>query len=234
MSTTLRLRQVAVSAARDLGRRRIALALLVGLPIAFYLSTLSSTDAGGVLPFRVVAGTLGLSWAIGSSAMFLLSGSRRVDERLVLAGYSPWELLVGRLALLGGAAIVLLVGFGTIIVATSSFREPALLFGALLAVAVTAIPLGLGIASLVPGDLEGTLVLIAVVGIQMTPKLPAWMPSAGAIQLADSAWRGSGPTVMPLSASAAWGSCLLIAAILAWRRRLPRARSREAVGTGGV
>jgi hypothetical protein len=221
MSTTLRLRQAALSAGRDLVRRRVAMALLVCLPLAFYFSTLNSSAGPGKLPFKVIAGTLGMSWAIGSAAMFLLSGARRVDERLVLAGYSPWELLVGRVVLLLGFAVVLVAAFGTVILTTSDFREPALLFGALLAVGVAAIPLGLAIASVVPGELEGTLVLIAVVGIQMSPSLPAWMPSAGAIKLAEAASTGHGALLAPMIAIALWSSGLLGAAIFWWRRRLP-------------
>ncbi|PZS15376.1 MAG: hypothetical protein DLM57_12935 [Pseudonocardiales bacterium] len=225
MSTTLRLREAALSAGRDLGRRRVAMALLVCLPLAFYVSTLNSAAAPGKLSFRVVAGALGMAWAIGSAAMFLLSGARRIDERLVLAGYSPWELLLGRVVLLLGFAAVLVAVFGTVILTTSDFREPALLLAALLAVGVAAIPLGLAIASVVPGDLEGTLVLIAVVGVQMSPNLPVWMPSGGAIKLAVSAWRGDGAILAPLIAIALWSGGLLGAAIFWWRRRLPGVRS---------
>ncbi len=78
---------------------------------------------------------------------------------------------------------------------------------------------------MVPGDLEGTLVLIAVVGIQMSPNLPAWMPSAGAVTLAESAWRGNGAILVPLIAIALWSSGLLGAAIFWWRRRLPDPQS---------
>lgn len=221
MSTTLRLREAAISAGRDLTRRRAAMALLISLPLAFNFSTLNSAAAPDRLPFRVIAGTLGMSWAIGSAAMFLLSGARRVDERLVLAGYSPWELLMGRLVPLLGFALILVGVFGAVILATSDFTQPALLFGALCAVGVVAIPLGLAIASVLPGDLEGTLVLIAVVGVQMTPDLPAWMPSAGALTLAETAMHGSGAIVGPLLSTALWGSALLGAAIFSWRRRLP-------------
>ncbi len=231
MSTALRLREAAFSAGRDLGRRRVAMPLLVCLPLAFYFSTLSSSAGPGKPPFNVIAGTLGMSWAIGSAAMFLLSGARRVDERLVLAEYSPWELLLGRVVLLLGFAAVLVAVFGTVILTTSDFREPALLIGALLAVGVAAIPLGLAIASVVPGDLEGTLVLIAVVGIQMSPNLPAWMPSAGAIGLAEAASRGDGAILAPLTAIALWSSGLLGAAIFWWRRRLPHGRSPAFTGS---
>lgn len=227
MSTAARLREVELSAARDLGRRHIAVALLIALPLAFYISTLGASSAPGVLPFKVIAGTLGMSWAIGSAAMFLLSGARRVDERLVLAGYSPWELLTGRLLLLMGVAVVLVVLFAAVMVTTSPFHAPALLLVALLAVGFLAIPMGLAIASLVPGDLEGTLVLIAVVGIEMTPNLPRWMPSAGAITLAGTAWSGAGAIVVPAVSSALWSVSLLVVAIAAWRRHLPTARPRS-------
>ena len=201
------------------------MALLIGLPLAFYASTLGAPMTAGAVPFKVIAGALGMSWAIGSAAMFLLSGAARVDERLVLAGYKPWELLAGRLALLASVTLGLVAVFGMVILATSSSREPALLFGALLAVGGAAIPLGLAIASVLPGDLESTLVLIAVVGIQMTPNLPAWMPSAGALSLAHVGVEGTGSIVAPSVATALWSSGLLVVAVVAWRRRLPKLRN---------
>jgi hypothetical protein len=231
MSTTLRLREVAVSAGRDLGRRRAVMALLVGLPLVFYFSTLNTPAAPGTLPVKVFAGTMGMSWAIGGAAMFLLSGARRVDERLVLTGYSPWELLLGRVVLLVGFAVVSVAVFGSVILTTSDFQAPALLVGALLADALVAIPLGLAIAAVVAGELEGTLILIAVVGIQMSPNLPAWMPAAGAIKLAELAWTGNGASRAPLIAIALWSSGLLGAAIFCWRQRLPGAKSRSRVSS---
>jgi hypothetical protein len=54
-----------------------------------------------------------------------------------------------------------------------------------------------------------------------TPNLPAWMPSAGAINLAETASSGNGAILAPLIAIALWSSGLLGAAIFSWRRRLP-------------
>lgn len=232
MSRGRRLREAALCAGRDLARRRVAMALLVCLPLAFYFSTLNSSPNPGRLAFSVIAGALGMAWAIGSAAMFLLSGARRVDERLVLAGYSPSELLLGRVVLLLGFTAALVAVFGPALLATSDFRRPTLLVGAVLAVGVSAIPLGLAIASVVPGELEGTLVLIAVVGIQMSPNLPFWMPSAGAIRLATSAWTGHGALLTPLMAVVIWTGGLLGTATFWWRRRLPvpSPRSRPAAG----
>ena len=83
---------VAEMQGRDLVRRRLALVILVALPLAFYLSMIGNpTD-----PFALVAGGIGMSWSVASAALFAVLAARRVDPRLVLAGYRPRDLLLGR------------------------------------------------------------------------------------------------------------------------------------------
>ena len=70
---------VAEMQTRDLGRRGLALMILVALPLAFYLSVPADD------PFALVAGGAGMVWAISVAGLFAVLGSRRADPRLVLS-----------------------------------------------------------------------------------------------------------------------------------------------------
>jgi hypothetical protein len=208
---------VAESQARDLIRRRTAMALLVLLPLAFYLSTPSEDE------FALVAGGTGMAWAVAGGALFLSLASRRIDARLVLAGYRPLEVLAGRLLLLEGLALVLVVLFSALMVGMSAPPEPGALVLAVGLSGLVAVPLGLAVASVFPRELEGALTLIAVVGIEMgvpvdsglAPFLPLWGP----LQLVEVA-RGAaeGLTLPTLHALASTVALLVISATLWWRR----------------
>jgi hypothetical protein len=212
-----RILTVAEAQARDLTRRRAAMAILVLLPLAFYLSTPSEDE------FALVAGGTGMAWAVAGGALFLALASRRIDARLILAGYRPLEVLAGRLLLLEGLALVLVVLFSALMVGMSAPPEPGALVLAVGLSGLVAVPLGLAVASVFPRELEGALTLIAVVGIEMglpvdsslAPFLPLWGP----LQLVEVA-RGAaeGLTLPTLHALTSTVALLVISATLWWRR----------------
>ena len=80
----MRVLAVSEMLARDLLRRRVALALLVGLPLAFYGVTRSSSD-----DLALTSGGVGLAWSIAGAALFCSLAARDVDQRLVLDGFRP-------------------------------------------------------------------------------------------------------------------------------------------------
>ena len=103
----------------------------------------------------------------------------------MLAGYYPYELLLGRL--------LFLELFGLVVVdriqrdddprhrpRSTRARSPS----ASELVALTSVPFGLAVGALVPHELEGVLILIGVVGVQLTladteaiaKLLPFWGP----------------------------------------------------------
>lgn len=208
---------VAEAQARDLTRRRSAMALLVLLPLAFYLTTPSDDE------FALVAGSTGMAWAVAGGALFLALASRRIDSRLVLAGYRPIELLAGRLLLLEGLTLVLVVLFSALMVAMSAPPEPGVLVLAVGLSGLVAVPLGLAVAAVFPRELEGALTLIAVVGIEMDlpvdAGLPSLLPLWGPLRLVAVA-RGAaeGVTIPALHALASTVVLLAIAGTLWWRR----------------
>lgn len=208
---------VAEAQSRDLIRRRAAMVLLVLLPLAFYVTT-PSQDA-----FALVAGSTGLAWGVAGGALFLALASRRIDSRLLLAGYRPLELLAGRLLLLEGLALVLVVAFSALMAVMTAPPGTGALVLAVALSGVIAVPLGLAVASVFPRELEGTLTLIALVGIEMglptTSTVAVLLPLWGPLRLVEVA-RGveHGTTVPLLHASASMAVLLAMSALLWWQR----------------
>lgn len=210
---------------RDLARRWLALVLLVALPVVFYLA--SRASEGG---HAFTAGGLGLSWAIAGASLFAALGARSVDQRLVFDGYRPVELLSARLLLLDSVGVLLSGLFAVLLFFASGTPDVGALVLALVLVALVAVPLGLVLAVLVPHELEATLLLIGLIGIEMI--LPSESATAGALplggpqQLLDRA-AGKAHPVAVLSAlgrSALWVVALTVvgAWIWSWRTRVHR------------
>ena len=210
---------------RDLARRWLALVLLVALPVVFYLT--SRASEGG---HAFTAGGLGLSWAIAGASLFTALGARGVDQRLVFDGYRPVELLGARLLLLDAAGVVLSALFAALLIVVSGTPDVSNLVLALVLVALVAVPLGLVLAVLVPHELEATLLLIGLIGIEMI--LPSESTTVGALplggpqELLDRAAGKPHPVAVAtaLGRSALWIVALTAigAVIWAWRTRVDR------------
>lgn len=149
---------------REMLRRRGVLILLLALPLAFY-----AVRRDGYTGESIRALFLGLSWAISTAALFSASAGRAVEPRLRLSGYRSHHLYLGRLAallVLGAGIAALLLALVALDPAQDKVRTGGVALAMLLCVTVAA-PFGLLIAALVPRELEGTLVLLVIVGIQM-------------------------------------------------------------------
>jgi hypothetical protein len=217
---------VAEMQARDLLRRRAVMTLFVLLPAAFYYSVPASED------YSLLAGSMGVSWAVAAAGLFGLLGWRRAEPRLALAGASSTQGLLGRLVVLLALGLGLVVLFAPQLLWRSSelLAEPALAVLALVLMAVVSVPLGLAIGALVPRELEGTLVLIGVIGVGMSVPpdtslaqvLPLWGPLE-VLQVA--AELRDGPATGGVVHALVTAIVLLVVAQLAWRRRVRIARS---------
>jgi hypothetical protein len=207
---------VAALQGRDLSRRRMALLVLIGLPLAWYTS---SAAAG--LNYAVGSGTLGVGWCVGATALFTVLGGRSVDPRLVQAGFRPWELLAGRLLMLLGASLVLSTFFATVMVLGSHPHRPGTVMLSIVLIGVVSIGVGLLAAAVVPRELEGTLLLIAFVGIQVgIPSAVAqWMPYYGPLRMTDTSLP---PANLWLLTAHAMGSAALLTLVASalWHRRV--------------
>ena len=195
---------------RDLVRRHAAIALLVALPMSFYLSSIGGgRDAVGT-------GGVAMAFAVGGATVFSALSSSEVDQRLIMIGYRPIELLVGRLLFLCPFGIVL-SGFFTALMAPISHPEdPAVVLLGVSAVAAVAVPFGIAVAAVVPRELEATLVLIGVVGIQLavdhTSTVAKLLPFYGPRLLIEDGLVGHGGVAVPLLEAASYAVGLLVIA----------------------
>jgi hypothetical protein len=148
---------------RELLRRRIAMGLLTGLPLAFYFSSVSDGPH-----HAAVTGGLAMAFSVAGASIFAALTARPVDQRLVLAGYQPYELLLGRLLFLELFGVVVSTLFSVVMMLGTGPQHPVLLGIGVELVAAISVPFGLAVGALAPHELEGVLMLIGVVGIQLT------------------------------------------------------------------
>jgi hypothetical protein len=203
---------------RELARRRLAIALLTALPLAFYAAS------AGHSPDAAITGGIAMAFSTAGVAVFSALAFGAVDERLALSGYRPAELLLGRLLALEGFGLCIAGLFSAVIIAGTGPARPGLLVVGVIAVAVVSAPFGLAVGELVPRDLEATLVLIGIVGVQLTlgsdagvaRALPFW----GADRLLDESLRSGGAVGDALFAAAAYTGALLVAALALQARRV--------------
>lgn len=214
---------------RDLTRRHAALALLVALPLSFYLASMGSGDTS------IIAGGVGMAFAISGATLFSVLSSSEVDQRLVLGGYRPHELLLGRLLFLGPLGLVIGAAFSVLMSTISHPARPWLTFVGVAAVALQSIPFGLAVGAAVPRELEGTLVLIGVVGMQLATKADSpvahVLPFYGPRQLIASSLVADGPIAWSLVLTLVYGMGLFVLARLLIARRVAVMHHASGPGT---
>ena len=153
---------VAEIALRELVRRRSVLVILAVLPLAFYLSRRNDHLGQSI---RFVC--LGIGWALSAAALFAGSAARSIEPRLRLSGYAGHHLYLGRLTALWTVGLLLSAPYFLLIrIDQHNVRYGAIALIMLLTVAVAA-PFGLALSAVLPREMEGTLVLLGVIGLQM-------------------------------------------------------------------
>lgn len=226
MTALARTLVVAEMQARELLRRRVAMALFVLLPAMFFYSIPAEEDYG------VVAGAIGVSWAVSAAGMFGILGWRRVDQRLALAGARPRDGMLGRLLVGVTLAAALVAVYAPLILARSTaVQDVGTYVVSLGLLAVVSVPLGLLIGVLLPRELEGTLVLIGIVGVESSippdASLAAFLPLYGPLDVLQVAGGFADDPVTGGVVHALSTTVLLAAgAYLLWRRRVPIAGAR--------
>ena len=157
-----RILTVAEMSLREIARRRGVLVMLVFLPLAFYLAR-----RGDHLGQSIRFVCLGLSWALSTAALFAGSAARSLEPRLRLSGYRTHQLFLGRLTALWTLGLALSLPYLLLIrVDQHDIRFGAVALIMLLGVVVSPL-FGLAVSAVLPRDLEGMLVLLMVVGLQM-------------------------------------------------------------------
>jgi hypothetical protein len=151
---------IARATLRETSRRHTALALLVALPLAFYLARRD-------IPFSaVVVLALGLGWAVSTLSLFSTVNALELDGRLRIVGFSTPAILIGRLCAVMLIGVFLALGYlGLVIVDQDIPRLGGVVLMMLCAIVVGA-PLGMAIGLLLRRELEGALALLIVLATQ--------------------------------------------------------------------
>jgi hypothetical protein len=159
----MKLITIAEMALREILRRRGVLVLLLALPLATYLVR-RGDHVGQSIRFLL----LGLAWAVSTASLFASSSSRSIEPRLRLSGYRSHDLYLGRLAAMWLLGLVIAAPFLALVAIDhgDQVRVGGVALAMLLAVAVAA-PFGLLIGAVVPRELEGTLILLVTISVQM-------------------------------------------------------------------
>ena len=204
----------------ELGRRRIALGLLTALPLAFYGG---SVGRGGN---AVITGGVAMAFSIAGASIFVALTARPVDPRLILAGYHPTELLLGRLLLLELFGVLVAAVFSVVMVFGSDPTHPWALAGGVGLVALTSVPFGLAVGGLSPHEREGVLVLIGVVGVQLTlystQLMAKFLPFWGGQRLLDHSVNAGVAVGAAVPANILYAAALFAIATYIMRRQAPR------------
>jgi hypothetical protein len=217
---------------RELARRRIAVALLVALPLSIYLSIPADQY------WALAPGVVGLGWSVGGAAMFAALGWRRVDPRLSLAGLRPVAQILGRALPVAALGLVLGGLILPLILIRSDLHDGGTVALAIALTVSVGVPLGLAIGSLLPREMEAMLVLIGVGGISMSmppdiagaQALPLWGP----VRLLQTVVEVDGAGVLGPIAHAAGSAVVLgLVAWIGFHRRV-RIRGAESATTSAA
>ncbi|MFF3485325.1 hypothetical protein ACFYXC_18950 [Streptomyces sp. NPDC002701] len=190
MTRTLRMAEMTL---RELLRRRGVLGLLLLVPLVFYLGR--HGQPGQAIRFA----SLGVGFAVSTAALFSAVGGREIEPRLTLSGFRPRHLYLGRLFALLTAGLMISALYSVVVIVDQDVAHPQAVALELALTTLVAVPLGLLLGLAVPRDLEGTLLLISVIGAQMVidpaedaaKVLPFWSTREIITYAVDGAGSGS-------------------------------------------
>ena len=241
--------------AREYRRNRVLLALLVAVPSVFIVMAVNVTlDVPGPIALteggqhftallserRMHAATMvpvTSAFLAGLTGLFIVTGSADGDRRLVLAGYRPREVLIGRLGIIGAATV--LTTFVAVAVSGAMYppRQWVVFAGANLLIAVTYAMIGVLLGPLV-SRLGGLylILLLAFIDVGLAQSVmfpsgpPAWgafMPARGASRvLIDGAFTGRFDQLGYLLLALGWLAAFTTATVVVFHRRTATALAR--------
>jgi hypothetical protein len=152
---------------RGLLRRRLSLALLALLPLAFYGAR--HEHVGQSIRFLI----LGVAWAVSTAAFFAAVSARDVERRLCLTGWSWPALFIGRVGALLSVGTAMSGGYLALVALDQPVRSTAGVALDLATTAVVAVLLGSFLGVIARRELEGALLLFIVSGLQFMADPPS-------------------------------------------------------------
>lgn len=205
---------------RELSRRKVAILLLLGLPLAFYFAAFDDRIA-------ISFATVGFGWSIAIIALFSTQSLSAITPRLALMGFRPAEFVIGRVVAIGAYALVL----GGLLFAFLQMDDVVLSSGHLAAslgfAFVGAASAGLFVGAVTDREMEAMLTLIGLVSLTLVVQwdslfaklLPmyatdrhAWASVNDSLQAGEVPWRSTLPVAAVL------GTIAVVATLI----RVPR------------
>lgn len=178
----------------ELGRQPTTLALLVALPIVVVetygvaMASFPQLPSLGVDPAtagRLSGALFATAFLSGVVGLFQVISAREGDDRLVLCGYPRWTLLATRLVTtVAVAGVAAAVSLGAVWWRLD-VAAPVLAFGVLWLAGLLYGLLGVAVGTVLPRELEGSLVLVFVADLDnalssglfdATADLATWVP----------------------------------------------------------
>ena len=241
---------------REYRSRLVPLVMLAMLPLLFWAGTFFSIDPNAkavstevLAPYETAVGPLvvaevperdtwpmdtafmGVGWGLAAAALFSIIGSGARDRRLILAGYRAWEILLARLVILLLLAVPI-SGIPVLVTALFSAMTPphlGLVWLGCYFAAVVGAGIGLIVGSLLPRQLEGTILLIGIIGTEISipfdVTLRHYLPLYGPQALFVAGRFAADPIVLAhVLRGLAWGAGLtaIATALWTWRVRVYR------------
>ncbi|MCX7681489.1 MAG: hypothetical protein N2508_05945 [Anaerolineae bacterium] len=218
--------------------------LVVGLPLVFFL-VMYYTASSYPMPLDVieVAGkrqvtvdhrdfvalllaAMGMGWGVAATALSSVVGGKDGDRRLILCGYRAAELMVARLAVLMVIVIVLSFAFMVPVLVLLKPHYPLLVWLSVLLAGFVAVGAGMAIGAFIPRQLEATIGVIAVFGLEMAmaagqATIERYLPLHFANELLKAGAFATEPrAIQPALFSLGYGMALFVVASLAWSVRM--------------
>ena len=213
---------------RGLLRRRVAMAILVVLPLLLYLAR---HDQVG----QSIRGLLfGVSWAVTTVAYFAATANRDAEPRLCLAGWTWPELVGGRVGGLLAIGWVLAAAYLGLVLVDQPVRDGSAIAIDFVVTAAVSVVLGTALGALFHRELEGALVIFLIAGLQsvvnpdtlLAHLIPFWSSREIGTYAID------GPDQASLSCALLHAGAVIVVGaaitLVASRRRLRVAPSRPA------
>lgn len=139
------------------------------------------------------------------------------------AGCRPRDILVGRLLALFGLSSTIALALGVLMVVGSRPQRTGDVFLALALTLLVSTSVGWLTAAVIPRELEGTLLLIGIVGLQVSIPVSGdanlVVPYYGPLRLTDYDRSAIGPGG-PVVHSLAWSALIAVIALVLWRRHV--------------
>ena len=217
-----RILAIATSQARELSRRRVAIIMLILLPLVFYWT--SGSDE-----FAPVFASVGIGWAFSVATLFLTQGMRQVAPRLSLLGFRSAEVLAGRVLCAFSFGLIVAIGLWLYIRLDPVITNGTELVWAFLFALIGSVTLGLAVGALITRELEAMLLLVGIIGIQFVvdpgTTLAKLLPLFAAERQAATAV-GWGQPLDSLQWTAIVSAVLFAIAVIATMLRTPRATTK--------